>query len=392
MLDLDIPAFAENPVVIVIVIVIVVLLLVAFLPWSKIKKVRISKGSIRLEFFRSKSEKVRRRQEEDISKGDDVRPPPSDTAPTGDRPQGLEGGRTPEKREERRDEAPEPAPDSADKLRRWWIAKAAVGLALSLVFAGGVYFGWVQWEKRLVEDKVKIAVALAGEMVEIPGGMFPMGNLNCEEDPNERPVHAVTVPSFWMGKHEVTLSQWNACADAGNCTKYDLPKGQDQNPGGHPVTNVSWDNAQAFIAWLNEETGSSYRLPTESEWEYAARAGSESLYSWGDVIEVNRANCLSQQCGDKWSGTAEVGSFPVNAWGLHDMHGNVWEWVGDCVNENYRGAPSDGSAWESGDCGQRVVRGGSWGSPPRNLRSSNRDWTNRSYRSGYLGFRLARDG
>ena len=243
-------------------------------------------------------------------------------------------------------------------------------------------------EKRLA--KAKTEALLAGEMMKICGDTFRMGDLSGEGDADERPVHAVKVRSFWMGKHEVKLSQWNACAADGKCN-YKKPS-NNKYPDKHPVINVSWDEVWKFIKWLNAKTGRNYRLPTESEWEYAARAGNESLYSWGDrIVGVSRANC-SGSCGDQWDKTASVGSFEEeSAWGLHDMHGNVWEWVEDCWNKNYRGAPGDGSAWLSGDCSLRVIRGGSWGDGPWNLRSSTRDRNGRSARGSDLGFRLARD-
>ena len=244
--------------------------------------------------------------------------------------------------------------------------------------------------------EIAIAVArlvaeLAGEMVEIPGGTFRMGDLSVSGVGQfyELPVHSVTVPSFWMGKHEVTFSQWDACVADGGCSY--SPGDSGFGRGNRPVINVSWDDIQEFIVWLNARTGGGYRLPTESEWEYAARAGSHGLYSWGDEIGVNRANC--DGCGSQWDNTetAPVGSFPANAWGLHDVHGNVWEWVEDCWNSSYEGAPVDGSAWSSGTCSQRVIRGGSWIFNPRDLRSSVRGWGNRSARGDNLGFRLARD-
>ena len=232
---------------------------------------------------------------------------------------------------------------------------------------------------------------LAGEMVEIPGGTFRMGDLSANSvgDSDELPVHSVTVPSFWMGKHEVTFSQWDACVADGGCSR--RPDDEGWGRGNRPVINVSEHDIQEFIVWLNIRTGGVYRLPTESEWEYAARAGSESLYSWGDEIGVNRANC--DGCGSQWDGnrTAPVGSFPANAWGLHDMHGNVLEWTEDCWNSSYVGAPVDGSAWLTGFCNDRMVRGGSWIFNPRHLRSSNRFWDGRSNRHNSLGFRLARD-
>ena len=160
--------------------------------------------------------------------------------------------------------------------------------------------------------------------------------------------------------------------------------------GRRPVINVSWEDAVAYTAWLSEATGERYRLPSEAEWEYAARAGSVTKYSWGNEVGHNRANCY--RCGSQWDRemTAPVGSFRPNVWGLHDMHGNVWEWVQDCWNGNYQGAPTDGAAWESGDCSQRVLRGGSWDYNPRYLRSANRTNDLTMYRNFTVGFRVAR--
>ena len=240
------------------------------------------------------------------------------------------------------------------------------------------------------EIAIDVVVAeLEEEMVEIPGGTFRMGDLSGDERAQELPVHSVTVPSFWMGKHEVTFSQWDACVADGGCSY--RPDDEGWGRGNRPVINVSEHDIQEFIVWLRTRTGGGYRLPTESEWEYAARAGSESEYTWGDELGVNRANCTG--CGSQWDDdrTAPVGSFPANVWGLHDIHGNVWEWTEDCVNyDGYEGAPSDGSAWLSGTCSQRVIRGGSWGRDPGQLRSSNRGRLLRSARGDFLGFRLAR--
>ena len=231
---------------------------------------------------------------------------------------------------------------------------------------------------------------LAGEMVSIPAGSFRMGDLSGEGHDDEKPVHSVTVPAFRLGKHEVTFARWDACVADGGCNGY-TPDDEGWGRGDRPVINVSWNDVQSFIGWLNRKTGGNYRLPTEAEWEYAARAGSTTEYSWGDDIGSNRANCANDYCGDSWDTTAPVGSFPANPWGLHDMHGNVWEWVQDCWNDSYEGAPTDGSAWTSGDCVPRVIRGGSWNNDPWLLHSALRDWDDRSYRNYYLGFRLAQD-
>ena len=201
----------------------------------------------------------------------------------------------------------------------------------------------------------------------------------------EFPVHEVTVQSFALSKYEVTFDDWDACVSDGGCNGY-RPNDVDWGRGTRPVINVSWEDAQSFVAWLSDVTGYAYRLPTESEWEYAARAGTETKYSWGNSIGNNRANCVG--CGSRWDfwQTAPVGSFGENAFGLHDMHGNVSEWVEDCSNDGYEGAPSDGSAWLGEDCEYRVLRGGGSATFPRNLRSADRG------DSQTTGYRASRDG
>jgi formylglycine-generating enzyme required for sulfatase activity len=157
------------------------------------------------------------------------------------------------------------------------------------------------------------------------------------------------------------------------------------------VINVSWDDVQQYLAWLSKRTGRSYRLLSEAGWEYAARAGTMTAYSWGDEIGNGNANCAS--CGSQWDfkQTAPVGSFAANAFGLYDMHGNVWEWTQDCVHSDYQGAPEDDSPWvTSGKCEGRVVRGGSWHSGPGDLRSASRYADPPDLRNARLGFRLGR--
>ena len=207
------------------------------------------------------------------------------------------------------------------------------------------------------------------EMVVVPAGSFMMGSPSSEEGRygNEGPVHRVTIPApFAVGKYEVTFSEWDACVSAGGCGGY-RPNDWGWSRGRRPAINVSWNDARAYVRWLSEKTGKEYRLLSESEWEYAARAGTTTRYWWGNAIGRNRANC--DGCGSRWDNeqTAPVGSFAANGFGLHDMHGNVWEWVGDCWNDSYAGAPSDGRAWESRNCGRRVLRGGSWYNDPRYL-------------------------
>ena len=243
-----------------------------------------------------------------------------------------------------------------------------------------------QDKRQIVGSIIK---QLEADMVKIPAGEFSMGDIQGGGDSDEKPVHRVSVDAFWLSKSEVTFDQWDACVAASGCS-YN-PDDRGWGRGGRPVIRVSWEDiTEQFIPWLSKTTGKQYRLPTEAEWEYAARAGSETKYSWGNSIGNNKANC--DGCGSRWddSQTAPVGSFSANAFGLYDMHGNVWEWTQDCRNKNYEGAPIDGSAWLSGDCSQRVLRGGSWYDGPYYLRSANRDWITTGYRSGYNGFRLAR--
>ena len=227
------------------------------------------------------------------------------------------------------------------------------------------------------------------QMVYIPAGSFRMGDIQGGGDSDEKPVHRVSVQAFLMSVTEVTFAQWDACVAAGGCSR--KPDDGDWGRGSRPVINVSWkDITEQYIPWLNKKTGTQYRLPTEAEWEYAARAGSETKYSWGNGIGNNKANC--DGCGSRWddSQTAPVGSFAANAFGLYDMHGNVWEWTQDCWNGSYQGAPSDGTAWLSGNCDWRVLRGGSWSFLPNYLRSANRDSNNAGGRYYGYGFRLAR--
>ena len=224
------------------------------------------------------------------------------------------------------------------------------------------------------------------EMVVVPAGRFRMGDLAGDGD--ERPVHEVTIAApFAVGRYEVTFAEWDACLAGGDCTH--RPTG-GWGRGTQPVINVSWDDAQEYVRWLSHKTGKPYRLLSEAEWEYVARAGSTTEYPWGDEVGTNKANC--DGCGSQWDdrSTALVGSFKPNAFGLFDTAGNVWEWVEDCVNDNYNGAPGDGSAWTSGDCGLRVLRGGSWYDFPRILRSALRYWNDTGVRYNNLGFRVAR--
>ncbi len=227
------------------------------------------------------------------------------------------------------------------------------------------------------------------EMVVVPAGRFGMGDLAGDGYNDERPVHDVTIATpFAVGKYEVTFAEWDSCVVAGGCTHNPDDKGWGR--GSRPVINVSWDDAQEYARWLAGETGKNYRLLSEAEWEYVARAGSTTKYPWGNWIGTNKANCSG--CGSRWDAksTAPVGSFEANAFGVFNTAGNVCEWVEDCWNENYSGAPSDGSVWTRGACEMRVVRGGAWNYFRRTLRSANRIWNGSGNRYDNFGFRVAR--
>ena len=226
------------------------------------------------------------------------------------------------------------------------------------------------------------------ELVVVPSGSYRMGSSEPDRHDDEGPVHRVTIGyPFAVGVYEVTFGEWDACVSGGGCGGY-RPSDRGWGRGRRPVVNVSWNDAKMYVEWLSRKTGEAYRLLSESEWEYVARAGTRTKYWWGYDIGRNRANCYD--CGDSYHYIAPVGSFSANPFGLYDVHGNVWEWVEDCWNGHYRGAPSDGSARESGNCGRRVLRGGSWYSEPRYLRSAYRLRLTSGSRDGDYGFRVAR--
>jgi formylglycine-generating enzyme required for sulfatase activity len=229
-------------------------------------------------------------------------------------------------------------------------------------------------------------------MVIIPAGSFRMGSLQEGGEDDEKPVRTVTFTQpFAMGRYEVTFDEYDRFARASGRK---LPDDNGWGRGRNPVINVSWKDAMAYAHWLSKQTGQHYRLPTEAEWEYAARAGSESKYNWGNEIETNRANCNG--CRSRWDGkqSAPVGSFQPNQFALYDTLGNVWEWVEDCWRPNYDGEPANISPWVKvggGNCSRRMRRGGSWGDEPIYVRSANRGRGTPDYRNLNLGFRLARD-
>jgi formylglycine-generating enzyme required for sulfatase activity len=276
------------------------------------------------------------------------------------------------------------------------------------------------------------------EMIVIPAGEFMMGSESSEEGRSDRegPQRRVRVRHFAAGKFEVTRGQWAAFAAATNrATTAGCfwtgrsgaaidPIGSWQSVGfdqddDHPIVCVTWQDAQEYARWLSQKTRHTYRLMTEAEWEYAARAGSTTPYAWGTTASHEYANYGADNCcsgassgRDRWINTAPVGAFPPNAFGVHDMHGNVLEWVQDCFASSYAGLPTDGSSYETAvtlqltgrfaslngtnSCSYRMLRGGDWGNPPAFIRSAYRNFgpgpgaSLQDYRSGGVGFRIAR--
>ncbi|MGF1547357.1 MAG: SUMF1/EgtB/PvdO family nonheme iron enzyme [Thiotrichales bacterium] len=232
---------------------------------------------------------------------------------------------------------------------------------------------------------------LGPKLVVIPAGRFVMGSPVSEErrQPNEGPQHEVRIPKpFAIGAYPVTFTEFDAyCAALGEPPPGDEGWGRGQRP----VIHVSWGEAVAFCHWLSDKTGRCYRLTSEAEWEYACRAGSNTRYAWGDQPGQGRALCDGCCEASDRQRTTSVGQFPANAFGLFDMHGNVFEWCQDRWHSTYAGAPGDGSAWELGGSNERVARGGSWLDQPQHLRSANRYKYQPHDRFDFLGFRVVRD-
>ncbi|MEZ5477830.1 MAG: formylglycine-generating enzyme family protein [Thiolinea sp.] len=300
------------------------------------------------------------------------------------------------------------------------LALAAGGPVSTGVVAGSQPGGWWVWNhpyptyqfKGIDQDTGKIEYEASGtarlpasyalktllwelgwkplpDRVTVPAGRFRMGSDTGRD--NEEPVHEVQIPDpFTLSRHEITFEQYDYYVwwmqQAGVAVEFRQDEGWGRAE--RPVINVSWEDASNYAYWLAQQTGEDCRLPTEAEWEYAARAGTETAYFWGDEIGRNKANC--DGCGSQWDNkqTAPVGSFAANAFGLQDMHGNVWEWVQDCYATGYQGTPVDGAAYETTDCAGRVLRGGSWGNTPDNLRSALRYDSLPDSRNSYVGFRV----
>ncbi|WP_295383841.1 formylglycine-generating enzyme family protein [uncultured Thiodictyon sp.] len=257
--------------------------------------------------------------------------------------------------------------------RWWWPTALAAGLSvLGLAL-------WYQWWGG--------TSTLHPPMVPIPAGSFSMGcqpaDRGCYDD--ENPAHQVQVPAFEIGKYEVTFDEWDACVAERRCTH--KPDDERWGRGSRPVINVSWDDAQQYVAWLGRKTGKPYRLPSEAEWEYAARAGTRTAWSFGDDEQaLGDYAWFDANAGGK---THPVGEKRPNPWGLYDVHGNVWEWVQDKGHGSYQGAPADGRPWDDVSGAGRVARGGGWIGSGRYVRSACRSGNVSGVRDLNVGFRLA---
>lgn len=226
------------------------------------------------------------------------------------------------------------------------------------------------------------------ELVAVSAGDFLMGDATGTGLSNEGPAHQVAIPNaFAVGKYEITYTQWDACFSEGGCSH--SPSDDNWGRGNRAVMNVNWSDANEYIEWISKKTGRPYRLLTEAEWEFVTRAGTTTLYPWGDDFGSGNAVCLSCKVG--WVMTIEVGQVPPNQFGIFDTVGSRKEWVQDCWNRTYEGAPTEGSAWMDGDCTRRVVRGGAWYDSARFLRSASRAGAIAGERVPLIGFRIARE-
>ncbi|SCA56484.1 conserved exported hypothetical protein [Candidatus Terasakiella magnetica] len=225
-------------------------------------------------------------------------------------------------------------------------------------------------------------------MITLAPGSFIMGDDTAYK--YERPAHEVRIDyPFALGKYEITFDEWEACAQELGCKA--APDDHGWGKGRYPIINVTYKDIGDYLSWISKKTGKTYRLPSEAEWEYGARAGTTTAYWWGDKPGKNNANC--RKCGSKWSGlgSAPVGSFKPNPWGFHDMNGNAWEWVADCWSPHHAMAPTDGSPRMDGNCQTPVMRGGSWYYFPKLSRSAYRYKNHEQVFSYNITFRVLRE-
>ncbi|BDX06370.1 bifunctional serine/threonine-protein kinase/formylglycine-generating enzyme family protein [Planctobacterium marinum] len=319
---------------------------------------------------------------------------------------GIAAGQERQSAESKTQQAPRPAQDTPQPPQETKMPGGILGAALAGSLAIVLLVGFISYfvggdqsaDPQINKSTPRPSTAvqsLLDSMVTIPGGSFIMGSN--DGGSNGKPVHRVSIKPFKLMETEVTWSMYQPCIDDGVC-----PEAKDEGwgKGNRPVINVRWnDITQKYIPWLNQQTGQTFRLPTEAEWEYAARGGTQTPFNTGNCINIRQANYDGNydynNCGAKTGTnlekTTQVKSYKANPFGLYDMHGNVWEFVQDCWNDSYIGAPGDGSAWMEGDCGQAVLRGGSWGNGPDALRLASRISYFRTNRHDTVGLRLAQD-
>ena len=293
----------------------------------------------------------------------------------------------------------------------WNVRTAAIGasaiVAIAVAVGAALFFTNKQPEASIprrsgpvpVERSFKDCEAGCPIMVVVPTGSFLMGSPDAEPQRgnDEGPQRQVTISRVLaVAKFPVTFEEWDFCRSHGGCAGV-FPNDSNWGRGRHPVVNVSWEEAKAYLTWLSTFTGKTYRLLSEAEREYIARAGTVTPFSWGNSISWRQANYdASKKYADEQPGlfrqeTSPVDSFEPNPWGFYQVHGNTWDWVEDCYHDSYEGSPpSNGSAWTVGDCSRRVLRGGSWASQPRNLRSAARWKLPIDTHEPYYGFRVAR--
>jgi formylglycine-generating enzyme required for sulfatase activity len=314
----------------------------------------------------------------------------------------------------RRARAPSPLADEYLRAVRFQdrLRLSLAGFMTMAVMGTGAFGAWIDKEAISIRAGFFLLLASADvyylrpDMIEVPAGGFSMGSADavpreadegrdsCPLMPQESPQHEVILAkAFRIGKHEVTFDEYDVFARLSD--QVEIPSDSGWGRGTRPVIDVSWEDAMAYAEWLSKQTGERFRLPTESEWEYAARAGTTTRYWWGDDVEPGKANCWN--CGydgegkEQSTGTMPAGSFPGNGFELHDTVGNVWEWAFDCWHGDYRGAPVDGSAWKESGCRRRVLRSGAWDRDNCDVRSATRHWAAPGSRSESIGFRLAQD-
>jgi formylglycine-generating enzyme required for sulfatase activity len=278
---------------------------------------------------------------------------------------------------------PAPAPAKSNRALPYVLGAGVLALAAGVAF---VFLSNRAAEPVAVAEPVEEAPSVFADcdtcpsMVPLPAGSFQMGSPPTEpgRTGNEDPLHEVTLPAFAIGQTEITFDEWDACVAGGGCNGYEPPD-RGYGKGLQPVIGVSWEDANAYARWLSGKTGRAYRLPTEAEWEYAARAGTTTAYWWGDYFDTAIAPT---------NAPVAVNTLAENPFGLKGMLGNAREWVEDCYINNYTTAPTDGSAQRSGDCGRRVLRGGAWGRDADDHRAANRARIDRTVRDKVFGFRV----